>query len=62
MKRRYEIPGFSQHLDKFCSEDRGNVLEKTGKEAADSSLDSRIRFFSHSSLCEESQIGLFSLR
>lgn len=30
MKKRYEIPNFSQHLDKFCSSDRGNVLEKSG--------------------------------
>ena len=28
----YDIPNFSQHLDKFSSEDRGNVLEKTGKQ------------------------------
>jgi len=30
MGKRYEIPGYSQHLDKFSSDDRGNVLEKTG--------------------------------
>lgn len=30
MGRRYEIPNFSQHLDKFCSDDRGKVLEKIG--------------------------------
>ena len=30
MGRRYEIPNFAQHLDKFSSADRGNVLEKTG--------------------------------
>jgi len=30
MGKRYDIPGFSQHLDKFSSEVRGNVLEKAG--------------------------------
>jgi len=30
MGKRYEIPNFSQHLDKFSSNDRGNVLEKSG--------------------------------
>jgi Cdc6-like AAA superfamily ATPase len=30
MGRRYEIPNFSQHLDKFCSDDRGKVLERIG--------------------------------
>ncbi len=30
MGKRYEIPGYSQHLEKFSSHDRGNVLEKTG--------------------------------
>lgn len=30
MKRRYDIPNFAQHLDKFCSADRGRVLEKVG--------------------------------
>jgi hypothetical protein len=30
MGRKYDIPGFSQHLDKFCSGDRGKVLEKIG--------------------------------
>jgi len=31
MKRSYDIPGFSQHLDKFCSDaSRGPVLEKAG--------------------------------
>lgn len=28
--KAYDIPNFSQHLDKFCSADRGNVLEKAG--------------------------------
>lgn len=28
--RDYDIPNFSPHLDKFCSADRGNVLEKSG--------------------------------
>ncbi len=32
MGKRYEIPNFSQHLDKFATSDRGNVLEKSGKE------------------------------
>lgn len=30
MGKRYDIPNFSQHLDKFSSNDRGNVLEKAG--------------------------------
>lgn len=30
MKRRYEIPGFAQHLQKFCAESRGSILQKTG--------------------------------
>jgi Cdc6-like AAA superfamily ATPase len=31
MKESYDIPGFSQHLDKFCSDQtRGPVLEKAG--------------------------------
>jgi Cdc6-like AAA superfamily ATPase len=30
MGRRYEIPGFSQHLDKFTERNRGPVLEKAG--------------------------------
>ena len=28
--KHYDIPGFSQHLDKFSSNRRGNVLEKAG--------------------------------
>ncbi|MGA2035852.1 MAG: AAA family ATPase [Thermoguttaceae bacterium] len=28
--KHYDIPGFSQHLDKFSSDRRGNVLEKAG--------------------------------
>lgn len=40
MGKRYEIPNFSQHLDKFCSGDRGNVLEKTGPQRR-----FRFRFF-----------------
>lgn len=32
MGKHYDIPNFSQHLDKFSSEDRGNVLAKTGKQ------------------------------
>ncbi len=30
MGKRYDIPGYSQHLDKFSSDERGKVLEKTG--------------------------------
>ncbi|MFQ5730703.1 MAG: AAA family ATPase [Planctomycetaceae bacterium] len=30
MGKPYDIPNFSQHLDKFSSADRGNVLEKAG--------------------------------
>ena len=30
MGKPYDIPGFSQHLDKFSSEVRGNVFEKAG--------------------------------
>ena len=30
MGKPYEIPGFSQHLDKFSSSGRGPVLEKAG--------------------------------
>jgi len=30
MGRPYDIPGYSQHLDKFSSPERGNVLEKAG--------------------------------
>ena len=29
--KRYEIPNFSQHLDKFSSSSRGNILQKVGK-------------------------------
>lgn len=31
MKRRYDIPAFSQHLSAFCSEERGPILQQTGK-------------------------------
>lgn len=31
MGETYDIPWFSQHLDKFSSDDRGEVLEKTGR-------------------------------
>ncbi len=30
MKKLYDIPAFSRHLNDFCEEDRGPVLEKTG--------------------------------
>lgn len=30
MKRTYEIPAFSQHLNAFCEEARGPVLQRTG--------------------------------
>jgi Cdc6-like AAA superfamily ATPase len=30
MGKRYDIPNFSQHLDKFSSDDRGNVLDRAG--------------------------------
>lgn len=30
MGKRYDIPNYSQHLDKFSSPDRGNILEKAG--------------------------------
>jgi hypothetical protein len=30
MKKRYEIAAFARHLADFCSDDRGNVLERTG--------------------------------
>ncbi|MDB6032601.1 MAG: hypothetical protein JWM16_2939, partial [Verrucomicrobiales bacterium] len=30
MKRPYEIPAFAQHLNDFCGENRGKVLQKTG--------------------------------
>jgi Cdc6-like AAA superfamily ATPase len=29
--KRYEIPAFSAHLEAFCSEDRGMVLQKSGR-------------------------------
>ncbi len=31
MGKKYEITSFALHLKKFCSEERGNVLVKTGK-------------------------------
>lgn len=31
MNRRYEIPAFAQHLNDFCSEERGAVLNKVGQ-------------------------------
>jgi nucleoside-triphosphatase THEP1 len=30
MKRKYEIPAFSQHLNSFCDEERGPILQRTG--------------------------------
>jgi nucleoside-triphosphatase THEP1 len=30
MKRKYEIPAFSQHLNAFCDEERGPILQRTG--------------------------------
>jgi Cdc6-like AAA superfamily ATPase len=30
MGRRYEIPAFSQHLNAFCEESRGSILQRTG--------------------------------
>lgn len=30
MKKRYDIPAFSRHLNDFCEVDRGPVLQKTG--------------------------------
>ena len=30
MKKRYEIPAFSQHLNAFCEDIRGAVLQRTG--------------------------------
>lgn len=30
MKRRYEIPAFSQHLKDFCEQTRGPILQRTG--------------------------------
>ena len=29
--KHYDIPAFSAHLDNFCSEDRGSILQKSGK-------------------------------
>lgn len=31
MKKRYDIPAFSQHLSAFCSDERGPILQQTGK-------------------------------
>ena len=44
MKKHYDIPGFSQHLDKFSSNLRGNVLEKAGTQR-------RFRFRFRNPLC-----------
>lgn len=30
MKKAYEIPAFSQHLNAFCEESRGHILQRTG--------------------------------
>ena len=30
MGKRYDIPAFSQHLNAFCDDDRGPVLQRTG--------------------------------
>lgn len=30
MKKRYEIPAFSQHLKDFCERTRGPILQRTG--------------------------------
>jgi len=30
MRRPYDIPSYTQHLNQFCSPDRGNVLQRTG--------------------------------
>jgi Cdc6-like AAA superfamily ATPase len=30
MGKRYDIPAFSQHLNDFCEDDRGPILERTG--------------------------------
>jgi len=30
MKKPYEIPAFSQHLNAFCENARGPVLQRTG--------------------------------
>ena len=35
----YEIPSFANHLKQFCSEERGNILERRGK-----TRNSRYRF------------------
>lgn len=31
MGKRYEIPAYAQHLSAFCSEERGPILQQTGK-------------------------------
>jgi Cdc6-like AAA superfamily ATPase len=43
--KQYDIPGFSQHLDKFSSDRRGNVLEKAGTQR-------RFRFRFHNPLLQ----------
>lgn len=43
--KHYDIPGFSQHLDKFSSDRRGNVLEKAGTQR-------RFRFRFHNPLLQ----------
>jgi hypothetical protein len=30
-QKSYEIPGFARHLSKFCEQQRGPVLQKTGR-------------------------------
>jgi Cdc6-like AAA superfamily ATPase len=32
MSKEYDIPGFSRHLNDFCDEDRGPILQKIGRE------------------------------
>ena len=31
MKKKYEVPGFSRHLNDFCEQERGPILHKIGK-------------------------------
>jgi hypothetical protein len=31
MRRPYDIPAFSLHLNKFCDNERGPILQKTGE-------------------------------
>jgi len=30
MKKPYDIPAFSQHLNEFCTPERDNILRRTG--------------------------------